>query len=66
MNTAVVMNLRKSNTVPVRQQKAWGEFLDMLVNRAGAMNNESGEGNDSGKPSPEGESHEVLLEEAPC
>jgi hypothetical protein len=66
MKTAVIVNIRSIEKVPVRQQTAWGEFLDMLMERAGAMNTKSGEGCDSVKPLPEGESHEVLLEKAPC
>lgn len=32
----VVVNIKPGERVPARQQKAWDEFLDMLVERAEA------------------------------
>ena len=34
---AVIINIRPSKNIPARQQKAWDEFLDMLMERAEAM-----------------------------
>jgi hypothetical protein len=33
-NFAVILNIRQSANVPAWQRKAWGEFLDMLQERA--------------------------------
>jgi len=38
----VILRIQRSNAIPPRQQKAWNEFLDMLVERAEAeINNEA-------------------------
>ena len=42
--TEVAVNIRRSKDVPARQRAAWDEFLDMVVERAGALRDkEAGE-----------------------
>jgi len=38
----VILRIKQSKDIPSRQQKAWNEFLDMLMERAEAeINNEA-------------------------